>query len=116
MGDGKKNVTNAERTFSERMEPVRGESVVWWPRYRRKTCSPSAKTSRVHHWFSWISHFRPCDFWTVGTPDVHRATRNDGPGWQQDSRVPGNAARDACGILIKPGIDMSIRNGISFEW
>ena len=29
MGDAKKNVTNAERTFSERMEPVWGQSAAW---------------------------------------------------------------------------------------
>ena len=116
MGDAKKNVSNAERTFSERMEPVRGQSVAWRSRYVRKTSKSSAKSPDIAHSVSWISHFRPGGFWTVGTPDVHRATRNDGPGWQQDSRVPGNASRDTCGILIKSGIDMSIRNGISFEW
>ena len=80
MGGAKKIVTNAERTFSERMEPVRGQSVAWRSRYVRKTSKSSAKTPRAPHLVRWISHFRPCDFWTVGTPDLHRATRNDGPG------------------------------------
>ena len=80
MGDAKKNITNVERTFSERMEPVWGQSVAWRSRYTRKRCSFSAKSARVQHSFRWISHFRPCDFWGVGTPDLHRATRNDGPG------------------------------------
>ena len=43
MGDAKKNVTNAERTFSERMEPVRGQSVAWRARYVRKRPSPPRK-------------------------------------------------------------------------
>ena len=80
MGDAKKSVTNAERSFSERMEPVRGQLVDWRSRYTRKRCSPSAKTSREPDSISWISHFRPCVFWTVGTLDLRRATRNDGPG------------------------------------
>ena len=116
MGGAKKIISNPERTLSGRMEPVRGQSVAWRSRYVRKTSRSSAKTTRAPDSVSWISHFRPGGFWTVGTPDVARAMRNDGPGWQQDSRVPGNASRDTCGILIKPGIDMSIRNGISFEW
>ena len=79
-GRCQKNVGNAARTFSERMEPVRGQSVAWRSRYVRKTSRSSAKSSRGADFLSWISHFRLCSFWTVGTPDVHRATRNDGPG------------------------------------
>ena len=112
MGGAKKIMRNAELTFSGRMEPVRGQSVAWRSRYLRKTSKSLAKSSRGADSVSWISHFRPGGFGTVGTPDVPRATRNDGPGWQQDSRVHGNASRDTCRILI----NMSIRNGISFEW
>ena len=39
----KKNVTNLERTFSERMEPVRGQSVAWRSRYPPKRPSPPRK-------------------------------------------------------------------------
>ena len=46
----------------------------------RKRCSSLAKRSDVADSVSWISHFRPCSFWTVGTPDLPRATGNDGPG------------------------------------
>ena len=38
------------------------------------------KTPREPHLVSWISHFRPCGFLTVRTPDLHRGMRNDGPG------------------------------------
>ena len=80
MGGAEKDVANTERTFSGRMEPVRGQSVAWRARYVRKTSKSSAKSTREPEWFSWISHFRPCDFLTVGTPDLYSATRNDGPG------------------------------------
>ena len=43
MGGAKKNVSNPERTFSGRMEPVRGQSVVWRSRYVRKRPSPPRK-------------------------------------------------------------------------
>ena len=43
MGDAKKNVSNAERTLSERMEPVRGQSVAWRARYVRERPSPPRK-------------------------------------------------------------------------
>ena len=39
-----------------------------------------AKNTRVADLVSWISHFRPCSFWTAGTPGLPRATGNDGPG------------------------------------
>ena len=45
-----------------------------------KRSKSSAKSARVPHFFSWISHFRPCSFWTAGTPGLPRATGNDGPG------------------------------------
>ena len=80
MGGAQKNVSNPERTFSERMEPVRGQSVAWRSRYVRKTSRSSAKSTREPDSLRWISHFRPGGFWTVGTPDLHRATGNDGPG------------------------------------
>ena len=80
MGGAQKIISNAERTFSERMEPVRGQSVAWRARYVRKTSRSSAKSAREQHLVRWISHFRPCSFWTVGTPDLPRATGNDGPG------------------------------------
>ena len=80
MGGAQKNVSNPERTFSERMEPVRGQSVAWRARYVRKTSDSHAKTTRVHELVSWISHFRPCSFWTAGIPGLPRATGNDGPG------------------------------------
>ena len=80
MGNRKKNVGMSEQTFSGRMEEIWGQSVAWRLRYVRKRCSSRTKTSRAHHFLSWTSHFRPCVFWTVRTPDLHRATRNDGPG------------------------------------
>ena len=80
MGDAKKIMRTAGQTFSERMEPVRGQSVAWRSRYPRKTCSSRMKTPRVADFPRWISHFRPGGFGTVGTPDLRRATRNDGPG------------------------------------
>ena len=80
MGEPIFFAANMEQTFSERMEEIWGQSVVWRLRYPPKTCSPSAKTPDVPDFVRWISHFRPCDFWTVGIPDAHRATRNDGPG------------------------------------
>ena len=40
----------------------------------------SSLTTRVAQWFSFVSHFRPCDFWTVESPGAHRAMRVDGPG------------------------------------
>ena len=43
MGGAKKKVSNPERTLSERMEPVRGQSVAWRSRYLRKTPSPPRK-------------------------------------------------------------------------
>ena len=43
MGGAKKIVSNAERTFSERMELVRGQSVAWWSCYVRKRTSPPRK-------------------------------------------------------------------------
>ena len=79
-GRWKKNVTSAERTFSERMEPVRGQSVAWRSRYPRKTSKSSAKSPREPHSLREISHSRPGDFWTAGTPGLHRATGNGGPG------------------------------------
>ena len=80
MGGAKKNISNPEQTFSGRMEPVRGQSVAWRARYVRKTSKSSAKTTREADCVRWISHFRPCSFWTVGTPGLPRATGNDGPG------------------------------------
>ena len=80
MGEAKSFVSNPERTFSGRMEPVRGQSVAWWARYLLERSKSLAKTTRVHHLVSWISHFRPCSFWTAGTPGLPRATGNDGPG------------------------------------
>ena len=80
MENRKKNVGWAEQTFSERMEEIWGQSVGWRSRYVWKTSKSHAKSTREAHSVRWISHFRPCDFWTVGTPDLHRATRNDGPG------------------------------------
>ena len=80
MGGAQKNVSNPERTFSERMEPVRGQSVAWRSRYVRKTSRSSAKSTREQDCVTLISHFRPGVFWTVGTPGMHRATGNDGPG------------------------------------
>ena len=47
MGDAKKNVSNAERTFSERMELVRGQSVAWRARYVRKRPGPPRKVRVV---------------------------------------------------------------------
>ncbi len=76
----KKNVDMADRFFSERMEEIWGQSLARRSRYVRKQCSSRTKDARVPDCVRWISHFRPCDFWTVGTPDLHRATRNDGPG------------------------------------
>ena len=72
-----------------------------------------AKTSDVHDYLPSLSHFRPCVFWTVGTPGGHRSSRNDGPLVQKDSRAPGNASRDTFGICIKPETATSIRNRIS---
>ena len=43
MGGAQKNVSNPERTFSERMEPVRGQSVAWRARYVRKRPGPPRK-------------------------------------------------------------------------
>ena len=43
MGDAEKNVSNLERTFSGRMEPVRGQSVAWRARYVRKRPGPPRK-------------------------------------------------------------------------
>ena len=43
MGGAEKNVTNVEQTFSERMEPVRGQSVAWRSRYVRKRPGPPRK-------------------------------------------------------------------------
>ena len=80
MGEAKKLRRNAGQTFAERMEPVRGQSVAWRSRYVRKTSKSSAKTSRAPDSFRWISHFPACLFWTVGTPDFHRATGYDSPG------------------------------------
>ncbi len=76
----KKYVTNVEQTFSERMEAIWGQSVAWRSRYVWKTSKSSAKSARGHHLVPWISHFRSCEIWTVGAPDLYRATRNDGPG------------------------------------
>ena len=45
-----------------------------------KRSKSRAKSTRVAYFPSWISHFRPCSFWTVGTPGLPRATGNDGPG------------------------------------
>ena len=72
-----------------------------------------AKSSDEPDWFPSLSHFRPCVFWTVGTPGGHRSSRNDGPLVQKDSRAPGNASRDTFGICIKPETATSIRNRIS---
>ena len=80
MGGAQKNVINPEQTFSGRMEPVRGQLVAWRSRYVRKTSESLAKSARGAEWFRWISHFRPCLFWTAGTPGLPRATGNDGPG------------------------------------
>ena len=80
MGGAKKIISNPEQTFSGRMEPVRGQSVAWRARYPRKTSESGMKSSREPDFLRWISHFRPCSFWTVGTPDLPRATGNDGPG------------------------------------
>ena len=80
MGGAKKNVGNSEQTFSGPMEPIRGESVAWRLRYLLKTSESHAKSARVAECRSWISHFRPCSFWTAGTPGLPRATGNDGPG------------------------------------
>ena len=77
MGGAQKKVSNPEQTFSGRMGLVRGQSVAWRSRYVRKTSKSSAKTTRGADLVSWISHFRPCSFWT---PDLHRAMGNDGPG------------------------------------
>ena len=43
MGGAQKNLSDAERTFSERMEPVRGQSVAWRSRYTRKGSGPPRK-------------------------------------------------------------------------
>ena len=80
MGGAQKIVSNPEQTFSGRMEPVRGQSEAWRWRYLLKTSRSSAKDARVPDFGSWISHFRPCSFWTAGTPGLPRATGNDGPG------------------------------------
>ena len=80
MGGAKKNVSNPERTFSGRMEPVQAQSVAWRSRYVRKISDSHAKSPREQHLVRWISHFRPCSFWTAGTPGLPRATGNGGPG------------------------------------
>ena len=43
MGGAQKNVSNPERTFSERMKPVRGQSVAWRSCYVRKRPGPPRK-------------------------------------------------------------------------
>ena len=43
MGGAQKIVSNAERTFSGRMEPVRGQSEAWRSCYVRKRPSPTRK-------------------------------------------------------------------------
>ena len=80
MGGGRKKVSNPERAFSGRMEPVRGQSLAWRSHYVRKRSESLAKSAREADLVSWISHFRPCSFWTAGTPGLPRATGNDGPG------------------------------------
>ena len=45
-----------------------------------KRSKSRAKSTREADFPSWISHFRPCSFWTAGTPGLPRATGNDGPG------------------------------------
>ena len=45
-----------------------------------KRSKSHAKSIRVPECGTWISHFRPCSFWTAGTPGLPRATGNDGPG------------------------------------
>ena len=80
MGEAKSFASNPERTFSGRMEPVRGQSVAWRARYVPKRSKSLAKTTREAYLVRWISHFRPCSFWTAGTPGLPRATGNDCPG------------------------------------
>ena len=46
MGGAQKIVSNPERTFSGRMEPVRGQSVAWRARYPRNGPSPTRKAYR----------------------------------------------------------------------
>ena len=81
-----------------------------------KRSKSRAKSIREADCVRWISHFRPCSFWTVGTLDLAGSTGNDGPGGHKHPSAPGSAPREPSGILIKLGIDMSIRTGISFEW
>ena len=89
MGDAKKNVTNPERTFSERMEPVRGQSVAWRSRYPRNGPSPSRKPRVWLIWFAGYPIFDLARFGLQG-PRVCTAQR-------------GMMALDDTSTLVHPG-------------
>ena len=109
MGGAQKKVSNPERTFSERMEPVRGQSVAWRSRYLLKTSKSSAKSSRAPHFFSWNRIFDLARFglqelriWLAGYP-IFDLARSGLQGPRVCPAQRGTMALGDTSTLVHPG-------------